>query len=142
MIRRSLGGASQVPEVVTFPLCELDIRKLKSRLADALCFNLSRLHHRGGLAFRSAMSSARSLKSSTFPLARDCQLSRYFFAFFRLAVFFAAFAFFAFAFFAIAALLAMMTWRCRISAYANRKHCIPITTERRKKHGYRLRKCV
>ena len=55
---------------------------------------------------------------------------RYFFAFFRLVDFFADFAFFAFAFFAIAALLAMMRWRCRNSAYANRKHCIPITTER------------
>jgi len=63
-------------------------------------------------------------------------------AFLRFAVFFAAFDFFAFAFFAIAALLAMLRWRCRNSAYANRKHCIPITTERQKKHGYSLRKCV
>jgi hypothetical protein len=59
-----------------------------------------------------------------------------------LVVFFADFAFFAFAFFAIAALLAMMRWRCRNSAYANRKHCIPITTAQRKKHGFRLTKCV
>jgi hypothetical protein len=26
-----------------------------------------------------------------------------------------------------------LSWRCRISAYANRGHCIPITTARRKK---------
>ena len=31
------------------------------------------------------------------------------------------------------ALLAKLSWRCRISAYANRGHCIPITTARRKK---------
>ena len=43
-----------------------------------------------------------------------------------------------FAFLAIGALLAMMGWRCRNSASANRKHCIPITTGRRKKTRLRL----
>ena len=33
----------------------------------------------------------------------------------------------------------MMGWRCRNSASANRKHCIPITTGRHKKHGSALR---
>jgi hypothetical protein len=33
----------------------------------------------------------------------------------------------------------MMGWRCRNSASANRKHCIPITTGRHKKHGCALR---
>ena len=31
------------------------------------------------------------------------------------------------------ALLAKLSWRCRISAHANRRHCIPITTAQRKK---------
>jgi hypothetical protein len=31
------------------------------------------------------------------------------------------------------ALLAKLSWRCRISDYANRRHCIPITTAQRKK---------
>jgi hypothetical protein len=31
------------------------------------------------------------------------------------------------------ALLAKLSWRCRISTHANRRHCIPITTAQRKK---------
>ena len=41
-----------------------------------------------------------------------------------------------------AALLAMSEWRCRISARANREHCTPITTERRKNQRFRLMKGV
>ena len=56
----------------------------------------------------------------------------FFAAVFRLAVlravFFAADFVFDLAFFAIAALLAMMRWRCRNSAFANRVHCISFTT--------------
>jgi hypothetical protein len=41
-----------------------------------------------------------------------------------------------------AALLAMITWRMSESAYANRKHFIPITTGRTKKHFSALTKRV
>ena len=49
---------------------------------------------------------------------------------------------FVFRFFAIAALLAILRWRCRNSARANRKHCTPITTVQRKNQRLHLTKRV
>jgi hypothetical protein len=77
--------------------------------------------------------------------SRDCKAADAYF-FFRRFVFFAPFFaadfVFVFRFFAIAALLAILRWRCRNSARANRKHCIPITTVQRKNQRLHLTKRV
>ena len=102
-------------------------------LADALR-RRPRRHHRphrsiardvAGLTKRSSM--ARSVGSALlllygFPLRRSLLLRSGFRLRFSLRCFLRH-----------TALLAKLSWRCRISAYANRGHCISITTARRKK---------